>query len=209
MEADLHILQDDRVKFHNNPLLGYLNINSLRNKVTNLIIFKDLSLDYFVLSETKLDKNFPTAQFTLEGCRIRSDGDKYDGGLIEFLKDGFIGKTIPEYTSDKTECICSEFTISKDKWICFSIYRPPVSNNLTIFFEELAKVLSKVVLTYENIIPLDGTHLDAVRGLIQTKRFHPSASTKRAQLSFATTTIRSIDLFNIMSSPESMLIRQD
>ena len=43
MKADLQILQDDRVKFHNNPLLGYLSINSLRNKVTDLrIIFKDL-----------------------------------------------------------------------------------------------------------------------------------------------------------------------
>ena len=58
-------------------------------------------------------------------------------------------------------------------------------------------------------VPLDGTHLDAVKGLIQTKRFHPSASTKRAQLSVAVTTVRSTDLFNIMSSPESILIRQD
>ena len=56
---------------------------------------------------------------------------------------------------------------------------------------------------------LDGTHLDAVRGLIPTKRFHQSASTKRAQLSAAATTVRSTDLFNIMSSPESMLIKQD
>ena len=93
-------------------------------------------------------------------------------GLIEFVKDGFICKTIPEYTSDKIECICSEFTISKNKWICFSIYRPPVSTNLTIFFEELTKVLSKAVLKYVNIIPLDGTHLVAVRGLI-TKRYPP------------------------------------
>ena len=57
--------------------------------------------------------------------------------------------------------------------------------------------------------PLDGTHLDAVRGLIPTKRFHPSASTKRAQLSVAATTVRSANLFNIMPSPDSMLIRQD
>ena len=56
--------------------------------------------------------------------------------------------------------------------------------------------------------PLDGTNLDAVRGLVPTKRFHPSASMKRAQLS-AATTVRLTDLFNIMSSPESMLIRQD
>ena len=136
MEAGLQTLQDDRVKFHNNPLLGYLNINSLRNKVTDLrIIFKDLSLDYFILSETKLDESFLTAQFTLEGYEIRSrkDRGKYGGGLIEFVKDGFICKTIPEHTSDKIECICSEFTISKNMWICFSIYRPPVSSKLTIF----------------------------------------------------------------------------
>ena len=56
--------------------------------------------------------------------------------------------------------------ISKNKWICFSIYRPSISSNLTIFFDELTKVLSKAVLKYENNIPLDGTHLDAVRGLI-------------------------------------------
>ena len=93
MEADLQIIQDDRVKFHNNPLLGYLNINSLRNKVIDLtFIFKDLSLDYFVLSETKLHESFPTAQFTLEGYEIRGrkDRDKYGRGLIEFVKNGFI-----------------------------------------------------------------------------------------------------------------------
>ena len=154
IEADLQILQEGRIKFHNNPLLGYLNINSLRNKVTYLrIIFKGLSLDYFVLSETKLDESFPIAQFTLERYEIRSrkNRDKYGGGLIEFVKTGFICKTIPEYTSDKIECIFSEFTISKSKWICFSIYRPPVSSNLTTFFEELTKVVSKAVLKYENI----------------------------------------------------------
>ena len=61
MEADLQILQDDRVKFHNDPLIGYLNINSLRNKVTDLrLIFKD---QLKPMSETKLDENLPTAPF--------------------------------------------------------------------------------------------------------------------------------------------------
>ena len=63
--------------------------------------------------------------------------------------------------------------------------------------------------THTESAPLDGTHLDAVRGLIQTKRFCPSVSTKRAQLSIAATTVWSTDLFNIMSCPESMLIIQD
>ena len=148
MEVDLQILQDDRDKFHNNPLLGYLNINSLQSKVTDVrLIFKDLSLDYFVFSESKLDESFPFAQFSSEGYEIRSrkDRDKYGGSLIEIVKNDFICKTTPEYISDKIKCICSEFVISKSKWICFSTYKPPVSSNLTTFFEELTKVLSKAV----------------------------------------------------------------
>ena len=51
--ADLEILQDDRLTFLDNPLIAYLNINSLRNKVINLEeVLKDLSLDYLVISET-------------------------------------------------------------------------------------------------------------------------------------------------------------
>ena len=86
MEADLQILQDDRIKYHNNPLLGYLKINSLRNKVTDLrIIFKDLSLDYFVLSEAKLDESFPTAQFTSEGYETRRVLEAFTASLYLML----------------------------------------------------------------------------------------------------------------------------
>ena len=92
MEADLKILQDDWVNFYNNPLLGYLNISNFQNKVTCLrIVFKDLLLDYLVLSGATLDQSFPTAQFTLEGYEIRSrkDIDKHGGVLIKFVKKWF------------------------------------------------------------------------------------------------------------------------
>ena len=43
--ADLEMLQDDRLKFLNNPLIAYLNTNSFRNKVIDLgEILKDLPL---------------------------------------------------------------------------------------------------------------------------------------------------------------------
>ena len=35
-EADLQILQDLRLRRRKNPLTGYLNINSLRNKISDL-----------------------------------------------------------------------------------------------------------------------------------------------------------------------------
>ena len=57
--ADLEMLQDDRLKLLHNPLITYLNINSLRNKVIDLgEILKDLPLDYIVISETKLEESF-------------------------------------------------------------------------------------------------------------------------------------------------------
>ena len=62
-KKQLQLLQEDRLKHHKNLLTDYLDINSLRNKITDLrIIMKTLSLDYLILSKTKIDESFPTAQ---------------------------------------------------------------------------------------------------------------------------------------------------
>ena len=71
--ADLEMLQNDRLKFLHNPLIAYLDINSLRNKVIDLgEILKDLPLEYLVISETKLDESFPNYQFKLNGYEVRA-----------------------------------------------------------------------------------------------------------------------------------------
>ena len=76
LATDVQVLHHERLK-HKNPMIGYLNINSLRNKLTDLkVILKYLSLDYFILSETKLDESFLNAQFTLDGYEIRARRDK-------------------------------------------------------------------------------------------------------------------------------------
>ena len=62
------MLQNDRMNFLHNRLIGYLNINSFRNKVIDLgEILKDLPLDYLVISETKLDESFSNSQLKLDG----------------------------------------------------------------------------------------------------------------------------------------------
>ena len=88
-------MYENRLKHPRNPLIGYLNINSLRNKIVDAReLFGKLQLDYFVLSETKLDDSFPSAQFYIENFEIRNrrDRDKNGGGLIEFVRKGFITK---------------------------------------------------------------------------------------------------------------------
>ena len=91
------MLQDDRLKLLHNPLIAYLNINSLRNKVIDLgEILKDLPLDYMVISETKLDESFPNSQFKLNGYEVRArrDRHKHGGGLVEFVRQGFTCKRL-------------------------------------------------------------------------------------------------------------------
>ena len=161
--ADLEMLQDDRLKFLHNPLISYLNINSLRNKVIDLWeILKDLPLDYIVISETKLDESFPNSQFKLNGYEVRArrDRHKHGGGLIEFVRQGFICKRLKKYEPNCSERICSEFTISKKKWICFSIYRPPSTGNIKTFFEKMNEVISKALRKYENLIVMGDFNID-------------------------------------------------
>ena len=161
--SDLQILSKNRLKYPTNPLIGYLNINSLRNKIIDVReVIGKLSLDYFVISETKLDESFPSAQFNISNYEIRNrrDRDKNGGGLIEFVRKGFITKRLKDYETQICETICSEFTISKRKWICFSVYRPPSYNNLIIFFEELTKSVCKALNRYDNIIVMGDFIID-------------------------------------------------
>ena len=100
----------------------------MRNKVIDLKeILGYLSPNYLVLSKSKLDNSFPSAQFSLPNYEIRTrrDRDKNRVGLIEYVKKGLICKRLKNFEPRKSECICSEITVSKKKWLCFSIYRPP------------------------------------------------------------------------------------
>ena len=71
--TDLQIMYESRLKYPRTPLIGYLNINSLRNKIVDVReVFGKLQLDFFVLSEAKLDDSFPSAQFYIENFEIRN-----------------------------------------------------------------------------------------------------------------------------------------
>ena len=162
-ETGLRQLQEDRLKHRKKPLIGYLNINSLRNKISDLsVIMKTSSLDYFILIETKIDESFPTFQFNVEGYEIRArrDRDKYGRGLIEFVRRRLICKRLRDYEPKYNECLCSELTFTHKKWEGFSIYRSPASSNFSTFFEELTIFLSKGILKYENLLIMGDFDID-------------------------------------------------
>ena len=80
ISSGLEAVRENRLKYVNNPMIGYLNINSLRNKTVDLReIILELSLDYLSLSETKIDQNFPAAQLYIKGYEVRAkrNSDKH------------------------------------------------------------------------------------------------------------------------------------
>ena len=82
LQDNSQILKDGILSSPKNPVIADLNLNSVKNKINDLrILIRDIPLDYFVLSETKLDKSFPTAQFDIPGYEIRArkDRNKYGG----------------------------------------------------------------------------------------------------------------------------------
>ena len=151
----------DRQNHPNNVLLRYLNINSLRHIITDLRILVPQFLPrYLVISETKLNEEFPNAQFLIFDYEIKSrrDGNKHVMGLLEFVRESLICKTT---TIPSRITISSELTITNKKWIVFWVYRSPNESNLITFFKYLAFLLNKHLSTYDNFVVMGDFNFDA------------------------------------------------
>ena len=164
--SDLQILSKLRLKYPRNPLIGYLSINSLRNKIIDVReMIGRPQLDYFVISETELDTSFPSAQFHIGDSEIRNrrDRDKSGGGLIEFVKKVIITKRFKDLETNLSETICTEITISKKRWFCMSVYRPLSSSNIDTFLAELTISLTKAVNKFDNLIVMGDFNIDITK----------------------------------------------
>ena len=84
LDLDLYNLQLLKQKYHSNPFISYLNINSLSNKIDVLRqICKISPLEILCVDETKLDSSFPNSQFRIDGYiypPYRRDRDNHGGG---------------------------------------------------------------------------------------------------------------------------------
>ena len=153
--SDFQVLRKLRLKYPRNP-----------NKIINVGEFIGrLQLDYFVISETQLDSSFPSAQFHVVDFEIRNrwDRNKSGVGLIEFVKKGILTKRLKDLEKNLSETICTEITISKKRWFCMSVYRPPSSSNIDTFFSELTISLSKAVNKFDNPIIMGDFNLDITK----------------------------------------------
>ena len=66
VSSDIKGIMVLRKRFPYNPLIGYININSLKEKVIPLReILSNVPIDVLCIDETKLDSSFPDHQFKI------------------------------------------------------------------------------------------------------------------------------------------------
>ena len=68
--------------------MAQLNIKSLRNKFDSPVRMLHNNLDILLISETKVDSSFPTAQFQIEGyATYRLDRNTNGGGILLYIRE--------------------------------------------------------------------------------------------------------------------------
>ena len=91
---DIDQLLEIRRNFLNNALIGYLNINTLKNKIADLRpIVQDLNFTFLAIAETKLNDSIKSAQFRIDVyyCPEEFRRDRLynaGGGILIYIKKG-------------------------------------------------------------------------------------------------------------------------
>ena len=135
-------------------IVGYLNINSVRNKFDELREIASQNLDILIIAETKIDTSFPTGQFAIEGFAtpFRLDRNANGGGLLVYVRSDIPSHRLHSFKiSDGIEYISFEINLRKKKWVLFSVYRPPTQSQ-DYLIENLGRALDHYSENYENFM---------------------------------------------------------
>ena len=147
-----HELESLPRKYPRNIVVGYININSIRNKLDNLSMMISDNIDILIITETKIDSSFTSSQFQIEGYKIpfRLDISERSGGILVYVKDNLITKELKVTLKHDIQAVYFELNLRKYKWLIVTIYRPP-QQDLKYFVEQLSYILDQYQC-YENVV---------------------------------------------------------
>ena len=148
------ILKSLRESYQNNVIIGHINVNSLRNKFTEVenLLMKS-RFEILALSETKLDCSDKDACFSVKNYSLyRQDKRSNSGGLVIYVKNNIPSTLGPmNLCTDELEYLSVEISCKGNKILVMNMYKNPkmTSKSFENKFKEMAEsVLSK----YENVI---------------------------------------------------------
>ena len=146
-------LKNLKSKHKDRPIIAQLNINFLYPKLDPLIDIVKENVDILMVSETKLDETFTTAQFQIEGSQepIRIDRNKNGGGIMIYIRDGLAAKEIKSHRLRTVEGTFIKLVIRNSKWLIMAGYNPD-KKKIGNFLNEIGKEVDKQLAQYENLI---------------------------------------------------------
>ena len=153
-----------RCKYARNILIHHLNINSFRYKFNETchILYESLA-DILVISETKLNDSFPTAQFHVPNFSIyRKDRNCYGGGLVVYINSLFphcLRNDFNDLFCDGIEGLVFEVNIKKRKWLLLPIYKPPNVSDV-VFIPCFSKIVECMLSESPYIIVIGDLNFD-------------------------------------------------
>ena len=146
MDSDFDTsLREIRIKNLNRVIIATLNINSIRNKFDQLKLSIIGNIDILVITETKLDDTFLTANFMIDGFSkpYRRDRTANGGGVLIYVRDDIPSKELNDHNfPDDIEGIFVELNFRKCKWLLMGSYHPPNQSD-EYYFNKVSNSLDK------------------------------------------------------------------
>ena len=131
--------------------MGYININSIRNKFSLLSDQVSNYIDILTIAETKLDSSFSDNQFLLPNFRkpFRLDIKSNSGGLLILVKNDIPARKLNNFPSPiDIQVIPFEITIKLRKWLLLPVYNPNKSLARG-FLTSLSNIIDFYLSSYE------------------------------------------------------------
>ena len=128
-------------RFPYNSLIGYININSVKEKVISLrevLMLLQILLAQMKLNQTRVSQIINLRLKAISFCHPEEIETQREGGKLVYLQEGFIPKKNTRTGNrKKPETICIEITIAKKKW-CILFTNCPPNFSKTEFLEEVS-----------------------------------------------------------------------
>ena len=124
-----------RIRNPNKIIIANLNKNSLPNKFEQLKDFVIQHTDILVLTKTKLNDTFSTAQFLVNGFSesYRLDRNRNGGGVMICICENILSKWLEKHVVPYDIGLFVELNVRKCKWLLFGTYHPPSQADIYYF----------------------------------------------------------------------------
>ena len=135
----------------NRLIIGNLNINLISNKFDRLKLFVQGKINIIIVTKTKLNSNFPTSQFMIDGYSksYRFDRNRNGVGILNYAREDIPSKSLAGHKLPQDiEGIFVELDLRKKKWLLFGSYNPP-SQSDEYFFHQVKKGFDMYSTFYE------------------------------------------------------------